>query len=81
MKQNPNLACEGLLAFLDATELMDIMGYQAATAEMELKVKRAWQVLLVHVVRREKGDQVEQTPITETGNSARGGTTTGVTLD
>ena len=32
---------------------MDIMGYQAATAEMELKVKRAWQVLLDHVVRRE----------------------------
>ena len=28
------------------------MGYQAATAEMELKVKRAWQVLLDHVVRR-----------------------------
>ena len=57
------------------------MGYQAATAEMELKVKRAWQELLDPVVRREKGDQVEQTLITETGNSARGGTTTGVTLD
>ena len=40
MKQNPNLACEVHLAFVDATELMDIMGYQAATAEMELK--RAW---------------------------------------
>ena len=42
MKQNPNLACEVHLAFVDATELMDIMGYQAATAEMEVKVKRAW---------------------------------------
>ena len=60
---------------------MDIMGYQAATAEMELKVKRAWQVLLDHVVRREKGDQVEQTLITGTGNSVSGGTTTGLTLD
>ena len=57
------------------------MGYKAATAEMELKVKKAWQVLLDHVVREEKGYQVEHTPITETGNSARGGTTTGVTLD
>ena len=57
------------------------MGYQAATAEMELKVKRAWQELLDPVVRREKGDQVEQTLITETGNSARGRTTTGVTLE
>ena len=31
---------------------MDIMGYQAATPERELKVKRVWQVLLDHVVRR-----------------------------
>ena len=60
---------------------MDITGYQAATAEMELKVKREWQVPLDHVVRREKREQVEQTLITGIGNSARGKTTTVVTLD
>ena len=47
------------------------MGYQAATAKMRRKVKRAWQAPLDHVVRREKEDQVEQTLITRTGNRAR----------
>jgi len=60
---------------------MDITGHQAATAEMVLKVKRAWQVFLDHVVRREKWEQVEQILITGTGNSARGRTTTTVILD
>ena len=41
-------------AFLDVTESMGIMGYQAATDGMELKVRGAWQVPLDHVVRREK---------------------------
>ena len=36
---------------------------------------------LDHVVRREKGDQVEQTPITGTGNSARGRVAIVVLLD
>ena len=58
---------------------MDITGYQAATAEMVLKVKRAWQVPLDQAVRKEKWDQVEQPLITETGNSARGRTATVVT--
>ena len=48
------------------------MGYHAAPAKMGRKVKRAWQAPLDHVVRREKEDQVEQTLITGTGNSARG---------
>ena len=71
-------ACKDPLASPDVTESMDITGHQAATAEMVLKVKRAWQAPLDHVVRREK---VERTPITGTGNSARGRTTTVVTLD
>ena len=50
---------------------MDITGYQAATAETVPKVKRAWQVHQDHVVRREKWEQMEQTLITGTGNSAR----------
>ena len=37
---------------------------------MVLKVKRAWQVPLDHVVSKEKWEQVEKTLITETGNSA-----------
>ena len=69
------------LASLDVTESMDITSYQAATDEMVLKVKRAWQVPLDHVVRRGKWDQVEQTLITGTGNSARGRTGRVVTLD
>ena len=81
MKQNPNTCLRGSPGLPGRNGVNGHNGSQAATAEMELKVKRAWQVLLVHVVRREKGHQVEQTPITETGNSARGGTTTGVTLD
>ena len=60
---------------------MDITGHQAATAEMVLKVKRAWQVHQDHVVRREKWEQKEQTLITGTGNSARGRVTILVTLD
>ena len=60
---------------------MDIMGYQAATAEMVQKEKRAWQVPLDHVVRREKWDQVEQILITGTGNSARGRLAMVVILD
>ena len=69
------------LASPDVTESKGIMGYQAATAEMELKVRGAWQVPLDHVVRREKWDQVEQTLITGIGNNARGRTTTPVILD
>ena len=69
------------LASPDVTESMGIMGYQAATDEMELKVRGGWQVPLDHVVRREKWDQVEQTLITGTGNNARGTTTTPVILD
>ena len=60
---------------------MDKTGYQAATAEMELKVKRAWQVHQDYVVRREKWEQVEQTLITGTGNSARGRVAMVVILD
>ena len=60
---------------------MDITGYQAATAEMVLKVKRAWQVHQDHVVKREKWEQVEQILITGTGNSARGRLTMVVILD
>ena len=67
--------CKDHLASPDVTESMGIMGYQAATDEMELKVKGAWRVPLGHVVRREKWDQVEQTLITGTGNNARGRTT------
>ena len=73
--------CKDPLASPDVTESMDITGYQAATAEMERKVRRAWQVPLDHVVRREKWDQVEQTLITGTGNSVRGRTATTVILD
>ena len=73
--------CKDHLASPDVTESMDITGYQAATAETTLKIKRAWQVPLDHVVRRTKWDQVEQTLITGTGNSARGRTTTTVILD
>ena len=69
------------LASPDVTESMGIMGYQAATDEMELKVRGGWQVPLDHVVRREKWDQVEQTLITGTGNNARGTATTPVILD
>ena len=69
------------LASPDVTESMGIMGYQAATDEMELKVRGGWQVPLDHVVRREKWDQVEQTLITGTGNNVRGTTTTPVILD
>ena len=47
-------ACKDHLASPDVTESMDITGYQALKAEMELKVKREWQVPLDHVVRREK---------------------------
>ena len=60
---------------------MDKTGHQAATAEVELKVKRAWQVHQDHVVRREKWEQVEQTLITGIGNSARGRVTMIVILD
>ena len=67
--------CKDHLASPDVTESMGIMGYQAATDEMELKVKGGWQVPLDHVVRREKWDQVEQTLIPGTGNNARGRTT------
>ena len=74
-------ACKDRLASLDVTESMDIMGYQAATAEMVQKEKRAWQVPLDHVVWREKWDQVEQILITGTGNSARGRLTMVVILD
>ena len=73
--------CKDHLASPDVTESMGIMGYQAATDEMELKVRGGWQVPLDHVVRREKWDQVEQTLITGTGNNARGTTTTPVILD
>ena len=69
------------LASPDVTESMGIMGYQAATDEMELKVRGGWQVPLDHVVRREKWVQVEQTLIPGTGNNARGTTTTPVILD
>ena len=51
---------------------MDIMGYQAVTDEMVPKERRAWQVLLDHVVWREKPDQVVKTLNTGTGSSARG---------
>ena len=74
-------ACKDPLASPDVTESMDITGHQAATAEMVLKVKRAWQAPLDHVVRREKWEQVEQILITGIGNSARGGVTIVVTLD
>ena len=60
---------------------MDITGYQAATAETVLKVKRAWQVHQDHVVRMEKWEQMEQTLITGTGNSARGRVAMIVILD
>ena len=73
--------CKDHLASPDVTESMGIMGYQAATDEMELKARRAWQVPLDHVVIREKWDQVEQTLITGTGNNARGRATTPVILD
>ena len=73
--------CKDPLASPDVTESMGIMGYQAATDEMELKVTRAWQVPLDHVVRREKWDQVEQTLITGTRNNARGRATTPVILN
>ena len=73
--------CKDHLASPDVTESMGIMGYQAATDEMELKVRGGWQVPLDHVVRREKWDQVEQTLITGTGNNARGTATTPVILD
>ena len=69
------------LASPDVTESKGIMGYQAATAEMELKVRGAWQVPLDHVVRREKWDQVEQTLITGTRNNARGRATTPMILN
>ena len=46
--------CKDHLASPDVTESMGIMGYQAATDEMELKARRAWQVPLDHVVIREK---------------------------
>ena len=39
---------------------MDITGYQAATDEMVLKEKRAWQVPLDHMVLREKQDRVSK---------------------
>ena len=74
-------ACKDHLASPDVTEPMDITGYQAATAEMVLKVKREWQVPLDHVVRREKWEQVEQILITGTGNSARGRLAMVVILD
>ena len=67
------------LASLDVTESMDITGYQAAKGEMVLKVKTAWWVPLDQAVRKEKWDHVEQSLITETGNSARGSTATVVT--
>ena len=73
--------CKDPLASPDVTESMDIMGYQAATDEMELKVRGAWQVPLDHVVRREEWDQVQQTLITGTRNNARGRATTPVILN
>ena len=73
--------CKDHLASPDVTESMDITGYQAATDEMELKARRAWQVHLDHVVRRENWDLVEQILITGTGNSVRGRTATTVILD
>ena len=81
MNRTQTRACKDHLASPDVTESMGIMGYQAATAEMELKVRGAWQVPLDHEVRRERWDQVEQTLITGTGNNARGRTTTPVILD
>ena len=73
--------CKDPLASPDVTESMGIMGYQAATAEIKLKVRGAWQVPLDHVVRREEWDQVQQTLITGTRNNARGRATTPVILD
>ena len=73
--------CKDPLASPDVTESMGIMGYQAATDEMELKVRGAWQVPLDHVVRREEWDQVQQTLITGTRNNARGRATTPVILN
>ena len=69
------------LASPDVTESMGIMGYQAATDEIKLKVRGAWQVPLDHVVRREEWDQVQQTLITGTRNNARGRATTPVILN
>lgn len=51
--------------YKDHLASLDIMGFQAATVEMVLKVKKAMQVPLDHVVRRGK--------VTGTGNNARGG--------
>ena len=73
--------CKDPLASPDVTESMGIMGYQAATDEIKLKVRGAWQVPLDHVVRREKWDQVQQTLITGTRNNARGRATTPVILN
>ena len=73
--------CKDPLASPDVTESMGIMGYQAATDEIKLKVRGAWQVPLDHVVRREEWDQVQQTLITGTRNNARGRATTPVILD
>ena len=73
--------CKDHLASPDVTESMDITGYQAATDEMMLKARRAWQVPLDHEVRGKKWDQVEQILITGTGNNARGRTATTVILD
>ena len=73
--------CKDPLASPDVTESMGIMGYQAATDEIKLKVRGAWQVPLDHVVRREEWDQVQQTLITGTRNNARGRATTPVILN
>ena len=51
--------------YKDHLASLDIMGFQAATVKMVLKVKKAMQVPLDHVVRRGK--------VTGTGNNARGG--------
>ena len=51
--------------YKDHLASLDIVGFQAATVEMVLKVKKAMQVPLDHVVRRGK--------VTGTGNNALGG--------
>ena len=59
---------------------MDITGYQAVTVEMVLKVRRAWQAGLGHMVLKGKLDQKALILITETGNSVRGRKAINVTL-
>ena len=56
------------------------MDYQAATDEVMLKERRAWQVLLDPVVLREKREQVAKMLNTGTGSSVPGSRTTDVTL-